>query len=102
MKGIIFDKLYDTATARKIASWNMDIPGKKHLYEILYRKENGEFFLHSTRGVVPECTTIFIENVAFDGDEQILLFNGENEVKEWLMQHADANTYIDLFGDVEE
>ena len=35
MKGIIFDKLYDTATARKIASWNMDIPGKKHLYEIL-------------------------------------------------------------------
>ena len=47
MKAVIYRKLYDTDTATLLATWeNSYYPtNPRHIYEALYQKKNGEYFL---------------------------------------------------------
>ena len=102
MKFIVAKKLYDTDTAKKIAEyWNgRSTSDWGYLYEVLYQKKNGEFFLHGDGGPMTkyrkECGSR-----TYCGSEKAIPFTLE-EAKAWLEKYADANTYFELFGDVEE
>ena len=52
MKAVIYRKLYDTDTATLLATWeNSYYPtNSKHIYEALYQKKNGEYFLYGVGG----------------------------------------------------
>lgn len=87
MKKIINGKMYNTDTAREIATdfimWNANL--EKTI--TLYRKRTGEFFLHH----VPQR----------DGVESIRLCT-DDYAKEFASQHMSADEYEELFGKVEE
>ena len=55
MKKIIKGKVYDTDTARELASWANGGNWRdfSHLEETLYRKKTGEYFLHGEVSEAP-------------------------------------------------
>lgn len=99
MKKIINGRLYDTATAELIDSraCGEDID---RIEETLYRKKTGEFFLHGSGGprtsYAKECGSD-----SYGWDEEIIP-EDSFDVKEWVADYCDADTYIKLFGPVEE
>lgn len=51
MKKIINYKKYDTETATEIGAWSQGIAGTfEYVHESLFRKNNGEYFLHGEGG----------------------------------------------------
>lgn len=51
MKKIINGKVYDTATAQKIAEWEINLPTDiNYLCESLYLKKTGEYFIFGSGG----------------------------------------------------
>ena len=101
MKKIINGKLYDTETAKALASRdNHCQPGSfDYVEEILYRKKTGEFFLRGSGG----ARTIYAEPCegGSRGSSRILPLTVA-EAREWAEAYADADTYIEIFGEVEE
>ena len=110
MKSIVFKKLYNTDTAKVIATWKYDpvrydeyaLRFCEFLYEkqTLYKKANGEFFLHA------EGDNFY--NL-MDDDENVRHINvsiiiplDEFETKEWLADFGFVDEYIELFGEPEE
>ena len=84
MKKIIKNKMYDTATAKPIASY--DVADEGRTYEQLYRKKTGEYFLFS--------------DVRFDG-WNITPVSYE-QAREWAQLHMTSTAYDDVFGDIKE
>ncbi len=106
MKKIIDGKMYDTETAQYICGYNTeDKNDPDYKEEHLYRKKNGEFFVKGCGGKDTEYAykgglceyRYYCPNF----DYQIRPFE-EYEAKEFVEAIGDAETYIRLFGEVEE
>ena len=101
MRAIINGKLYDTDTAALIESYSYGDSGDfSHFSEELYQKETGEFFLYGEGGPRSRYAKVCGDH-SWCGSEKIIP-ECDFDVKEWVENHCDADTYIDLFGAVEE
>ena len=102
MKKIINGKCYDTKTAKEVAYWESEVGKSSFLWyeEMLYQKRGGEFFLHGDGGPMTEYREE-CGNRTYCGSEKIIPFTVE-EAKDWVEEYSNADTYIELFGDVEE
>ena len=102
MKKIINSRLYDTGTAKEIGSYcNGYGAGDFHyLEEPLYRKKTGEFFLYGSGGAMTKYS-VECGNRCWSGSEAITPCTVE-EAMGWAEEHLDADTYIEVFGAVEE
>lgn len=102
MKKIINKKLYDTDTAKNVAEFQNTpyLRDYQHYKEILYRKKTGEFFLYGCGNAASKYAEVRADRMRCPG-EKIIPFT-EAEAREWLEVNSDADTYIELFGEVEE
>lgn len=101
MKAIINRKMYNTETADLIGG---DGNGKtprdfSYLYEELYRKENGEYFLAGEGGGLTKYKEAYGDMWGF-GEKIIPLT--EEEAMAWGEKHLSVAKYIDTFGEVAE
>ena len=101
MKKIINGKLYNTQTAKALASRdNHCQPGSfDYVEEILYRKKTGEFFMRGSGG----ARTIYSEHFegGSRGSSRIVPLT-DAKARKWVETYADADKYTEIFGDVEE
>lgn len=84
MKAIVDGKFYDTETATLLGEITMvaiDIPWSKKLF----KKKNGEFFELESIGKCNKINPISIE-----------------KAKQWAEKHLSVESYIEIFGPVEE
>lgn len=102
MKKILKGKLYDTDTAQKLASWEniQDSGSFHHMEETLYRKRNGEFFLHGAGGARTQYAKQFEDNMWGYGEAIIPIT--VKAAQEWAEEHLDAEEYEKIFGAVAE
>lgn len=101
MKAIINGKMYDTDTAKRIGDYSCGYPNDYHYFsEELYCKKTGEFFLHAEGGAGSKYCEYADEGWRKSGCRIIPL--SIEESKEWVEQYCSADTYIELFGPVEE
>jgi hypothetical protein len=89
MKKIINGRVYDTETAREVGSWYNGWSGSDYVYESLFRKRNGEYFLERENG---EFTTDLFSS------RDIAPLSYE-EARQWAEERLDADEYIAAFGD---
>lgn len=101
-KKIINGKLYNTETATLVGEWWNDYCCNDYRYceENLYRKENGEFFLHGEGGPLSQYRESCGDNCWGYGEEITPL--PEQAAMQWAEKHLTADEYIALFGDVAE
>lgn len=102
MKKIINSRLYDTDTAKEIGWYDNGYGAGDfhHLQETLYRKKTGEFFLYGSGGAMTRYS-VECGNRCWSGSQDITPLTVE-EAMEWTEEHLDADTYIEVFGAVEE
>lgn len=102
MRKIIDKKMYNTETATKLASYtNGYVCGDfHHINEQLYRKKTGEYFLYGCGGAMTMYAECCGSN-SWSGSSAIFPLT-EDEAQEWVMEHCDADSYIAIFGEVEE
>ena len=98
MKKIIDGKKYDTETAKQVGeTWSAGEGSLGWTEETLYRKRNGEYFLHGQGGAMSR----YAEEVgqsSWSGGARIMPLTYD-EAREWAEQHMDADAYIAAFGD---
>ena len=101
MKKIIDGKLYNTETAKKIASyWNGYPRGDfKYVSKVLYQKKTGEYFLYAKGGPMTEYAEPVWGGMTYG---EVIIPYTEEEAKDWAVRHLDADEYMKLFGEVEE
>ena len=102
MKKIINGKKYDTETAKECGIYSNGLPISNFSYvrETLYRKNNGEFFVHGQGGAYTQYGVSCGQNCWGDG-EQILPLTINNAMQ-WAERYLDADEYEAIFGEVEE
>lgn len=101
MKKIINGRLYDTETAKCIAYYEYGRQGDFEGYsETMYRKKNGEFFMHG-EGSCMSKYAVQVDSNTVSGSVAIIPMD-EYEVKEWMEEYATAEEYIAVFGEPEE
>ena len=101
MKRIISGRRYDTQTAKLVGYTSYSTPGSLVYWrEDLYRKKTGEFFLHGQGGPLSKYFEKIGENEWSYGHEIIPL--SLSEAQEWVEKCLDADTYEEIFGEVEE
>ena len=102
MKKIINGKMYNTETAKKVATWDNGYPYGDFHYceETLYKKKTGEYFFYGEGGPLSKYARSCGNDDWCGGDEFVPL--SENEAREWMEKNADADDYIAEFGEVEE
>lgn len=101
MKKIINGKLYDTDTATYIGNYEYGTPGDfTHFNETLYKKKTGELFIHGEGGPRSKYAKSCGNNSWCDGEA--IIPERDFDVKGWVADHCDVDTYIELFGTVEE
>ncbi|MBK8132801.1 MAG: hypothetical protein IPN63_07795 [Gammaproteobacteria bacterium] len=102
MKAIINGKKFDTDTAEHIA--NASYSGSRSDFqwweEDFYRKRTGECFLAGRGGPMTRYAVAVDQNSRTGGSKITPL--SEEEAREWLECHADAETYEQVFGAVPE
>lgn len=101
MKKIIGGKLYNTDTARRLASWdNGEYYSSFDLVcEALYQKKTGEFFIYGEGGArtkYAKCTSNL-----WSGGEAILPVSYE-DARKWAEEHISADMYEEIFGKISE
>ena len=98
---VINGVMYNTNTAELIKSWANchDCSNAKYCYEALYRKQNGEFFLHIEGGPLSEYG--YSIPGGFRGANFIRPLTCD-EAKKWAEEHLDGEKYVDIFGPVSE
>ena len=99
MKSIINGKLYNTETADRIGGTSQG-HDFYNVTEILYRKKNGEFFLHAEGGPATIYGKIDESGNRCFGEK--LIPYSVTEAKEWSEENLDVDTFIRIFGPVEE
>ena len=101
MKKIINGKMYNTETAILLARRDSGYAyyDYRSFEEILYQKNNGEFFLYGTGGAMSR----YAETVGGDirGGENIFPLT-EKETKKWAEENLSCEEYEKIFGAVEE
>ena len=102
MKKIINGKLYDTTTAKEIAScYHGENTRDFHYYsESLYRKRTGEYFLAGEGGPMSKYAKSAGQN-SWTGGESITPLT-YSEATEWAEREMDADDYQAEFGAVPE
>lgn len=102
MKKVINGRLYNTETAKHIGNYSNDLSydDLKYFDEDLYLKKTGEFFLSGSSGAFGKYAESVGAN-SWCGGSGIVPIT-EQEAKEWVEMHLDADTYIELFGEPEE
>lgn len=87
MKKIVNGKLYNTETAKCVASWNNGLPVTDFGYcrEYLFRKRTGEYFLYGHGGAASKYSVY--DHGCRSGGEEINPLTEEQAAK-----------YIELFG----
>lgn len=99
MKKIINNKLYDTATAKKLAEWDENgTDSRNYISEALYRKKTGEFFVFGDGGANTKYARIGRLKV-FEPGSAILPLSLD-QAKEWALDRLPKNEYDDIFGDM--
>ena len=103
MKKIINGKKYDTETATEIgyggSAGGISTTDFRYYDETLYRKKNGEFFLAGEGHAMTKYAT---HNGNTSGWGEAIIPLTDEEAKAWVEQECDAETYEEIFGDVEE
>mgnify|MGYP006972691523 CR=1 FL=1 len=101
MKRIINGRLYDTDTAKEIGWYDNGFGGGdfRYYYESLYRKRTGEYFLYGSGGPMSKYSESYGSTTS--GISEIIPFT-EGEAMEWAVKHMDADSYMEIFGAVEE
>ena len=94
--------MYDTETAECVEKFeNTPYKGNAHYYkESLFRKKTGEFFLYGYGNARTKYASVTIGGM-YSPDEKVIPLSKE-EAMDWMEQHGDVDTYIELFGEVEE
>lgn len=102
MKKIINGKVYDTDTAKEMATGRSTYPRNDfHFWEeTLYLKKTGEYFLHGVGGPASRYSTSMGDN-SWSGGEKIIPLTFA-AAKEWAEEHLDGDEYEDIFGAVTE
>jgi hypothetical protein len=102
MKKVINGKVYDTETAKKVASWYSSYARNDfHYYEEeLYQKKTGEFFLHGEGNAASPYSKSCGQN-EWCGSEKIVPLTFA-EAQEWAEKHLDGDEYCEIFGDPDE
>lgn len=102
MKKIIDGKLYDTATAKEIASMSHGEGPRDFRYyeETLYKKRTGEYFLYGEGGPMTHYAVSRGQN-SWSGGEKIIPLDYAAAQK-WGEENMDADDYQTEFGPVSE
>ena len=102
MKRTINHKLYNTSTAERVGYYHNGLEDNDFnvVEEVLYRKKNGEFFLHGWGGANTNYRKKIGQRWWSDGEAIVPLSLGE--AREWAELHLDADKCIELFGEVEK
>lgn len=102
MKKIINGKMYNTETAECVEWYTNGLSKRDFCYkeEGIYRKKTGEWFLYGEGGAMTEYAEHLAGTMRGYGEGIIPLTL--QEAKEWCEKHADIDTYIKYFGEVEE
>ena len=102
MKKIINTKVYDTDTAKELASWSNTSDPRDFSYvsETLYRKRTGEYFLWGEGGPQTKYAVSTGQNW-WSGGEKLIPLTHESAQK-WAEEHLDGDEYEAIFGPVEE
>ena len=106
MRKIINGKLYDTDTAVRIGRRECGTPGDLDYFsETLYQKKTGELFIHG-KGGPRSCYSESCGNNSWSGGSVIIPASSFSDqfidIKEWVSEYCDVETYIKLFGPVAE
>lgn len=101
MKRIINGRLYDTDTAKEIGCYENGYGAGdfRYYYECLYRKKTGEYFLYGSGGPMSKYSESFGNTTS--GISEIIPYT-EEEAMKWAVRHLDVDTYMEVFGTVEE
>ena len=102
MKKIIKGRKYDTETATCVGAWDNSYPCNDfHYYEeTLYRKRNGEYFLHGEGGPRSKYAVRCGGNGWTEGEDITPL--PYEAAREWAETHLTADEYEATFGEVSE
>ena len=102
MKKVINGKVYDTATAKKVASWYSSYARNDfHYYEEeLYQKKTGEFFLYGEGNAASPYSKSCGQN-EWCGSEKIIPMTYA-EAQKWAEEHLDGDDYCEIFGEPDE
>ena len=102
MKKIITGKVYDTDTAKEMASWSDGLSSRDftHVEESLYQKRTGEFFLYGSGGPASRYAVSAGQN-SWAGGDKIIPLTWE-AAREWAEEHLDADDYESIFGPVSD
>lgn len=101
MKKIINGRVYDTDTAKKLATWSNNLPRRDIDWceESLYRKKNGEFFLDGDSGPRGKYAERF--QGGWIGGSAITPLTYD-EARRWAEEKLDADEYEEIFGAITE
>ena len=101
MKKIINNRVYDTATAKKVASWSNNTSRRDHGWceEALHRKKNGEFFLYGESGPSGKYAERF-QGAWINGYSLMPLTY--DEARNWAEKKLDADEYEEIFGAISD
>ena len=102
MKKVINGKVYDTATAKKVASWYSSYARNDfHYYEEeLYQKKTGEFFLYGEGNAASPYSKSCGQN-EWCGSEKLIPMTYA-EAQKWAEEHLDGDDYCEIFGEPDE
>lgn len=101
MKKIIKGKQYNTETAERVGQWDNGHFTNDFNYcsEDLYRKKNGDFFLHG-EGHALSIYAGHEGNSSGWGEKIIPMTYAE--AQEWAEKHLTGDEYEEIFGEIEE
>lgn len=101
MRKIINGKQYDTSKAILIGEWDNGLGKSDHkcIYETLYQKRTGEFFLHGEGGGMTPYREIY-GNLSGWGEK--ILPIPVDVAKQWVEEHLTAEEYEKIFDVVED
>ena len=102
MKKIIEGKVYDTETAKKVASWYSSYARSDfHYYEEeLYQKKTGEFFLYGEGNAMSPYSRSCGQNEWCSGERIEPL--SYKAAQKWAEENLDGGEYCAIFGEPDE
>lgn len=102
MRKIIHHRKYDTDTAAVVGSWDNDMWDSDFdwVEETLYRKRNGEYFVHGHGGARTRYAVADGQNSWCGGGRIMPL--AYDAAREWAEGHLDVDEYEAEFGEVPE
>lgn len=101
MKKIINNKVYNTETASLMGTWHNPYGVRDFNYcsEELYRKKNGEFFLHGEGNALSKYAERYVDGMGY-GEKIIPLTYPQ--AQSWAEDKLDGDEYEKIFGEIPE